>query len=469
MPDAPLIEAIVAREILDSRGNPTVEADVLLEDGTFATAAVPSGASTGENEALELRDGDEKRYLGKGVLKAVENVNDIIAPALIGMDPRLQEEIDRRLLELDGTPNKSKLGANAILAVSVAVAKAAAATVGLPLYRYLGGAAAHTLPVPMMNILNGGKHADNNVDFQEFMVQPWGAPSFREGLRMGAEIFHNLKAVLKAKGYNTAVGDEGGFAPSLKSNDEALEVIAIAVEKAGYKLGEDVFIALDPATSEMWDKDKGQYRFFKSDPQALRHQRRADRPVGPLVPPSTRSAASRTASPSTTGPAGPGSRRSSATSSNSSATTSSSPTSSTSNAASASTAPTRSWSRSTRSARSPRPSPPSIWPCATATPPSSATAAARPKTRRSPTWPWRRTPARSRPAAPRAATGSPSTTGCCGSRKSSARTPCTAPRSGGVDRHVARPCRPWRSGGPPAGRRLSQWLAVAYSTRFSSG
>ena len=267
MPAAPLIEAIVAREILDSRGNPTVEADVILEDGTFATAAVPSGASTGENEALELRDGDKKRYLGKGVLKAVANVNDIIAPALIEMDPRLQEEIDRRLLELDGTPTKSKLGANAILAVSVAVAKAAAATVDLPLYRYLGGAAAHTLPVPMMNILNGGSHADSNVDFQEFMVQPWGAPSFREGLRMGAEIFHNLKAVLKSKGYNTAVGDEDGFAPSLKSNDEALEVIASAVEKAGYKLGEDVWIALDPATSEMWDKDKGQYRFFKSDPK----------------------------------------------------------------------------------------------------------------------------------------------------------------------------------------------------------
>jgi enolase len=266
MCDTVLIEAIRAREILDSRGNPTVEADVFLNDGTFATAAVPSGASTGENEAIELRDGDKKRYLGKGVLKAVKNVNELIAPALQGVDPRLQEEIDRRMKELDGTPNKAKLGANAILAVSVAVAKAASAAAGLPLYRYLGGAAAHTLPVPMMNILNGGRHADSNVDFQEFMVQPWGAPNFREALRMGAEIFHSLKAVLQKRNYNTAVGDEGGFAPSLKSNDEALEVIAAAVENAGYKLGSDVFIALDPATSEMWDKERQQYRFFKSNP-----------------------------------------------------------------------------------------------------------------------------------------------------------------------------------------------------------
>ena len=265
----PLIEAIMAREILDSRGNPTVEADVLLDDGTFATAAVPSGASTGVSEAVELRDGDKSRYLGKGVLKAVQNVNTIIAPALCGMDPTLQEQIDRRMRELDGTPNKGKLGANAILAVSVAVAKAAAQICGMPLYRYLGGAGAHVLPVPMMNILNGGKHADNNVDFQEFMVQPWGAADFREALRMGAEIFHNLKAVLKDKGYNTAVGDEGGFAPSLKSNDEALEVIAGAIEQAGYRLGDDVYIALDPAASEMWDEKSGKYRFFKSDPKRL--------------------------------------------------------------------------------------------------------------------------------------------------------------------------------------------------------
>ncbi|MEW6249350.1 MAG: phosphopyruvate hydratase [Planctomycetota bacterium] len=273
MPEAPLIEAIHAREILDSRGNPTVEADVLLEDGTFATAAVPSGASTGENEAVELRDGDPARYLKKGVLKAVRHVNELIAPALLDLDPTDQEEIDRRMLELDGTPNKGKLGANAILAVSLAVAKAAAAAAGLPLYRYLGGASAHVLPVPMMNILNGGKHADSNVDFQEFMVQPWGAPNFREALRMGAEIFHRLRDVLKKRGYNTAVGDEGGFAPSLKSNDEALEVIALAVEQAGYKLGRDVWIALDPAASELWSaaekRGKQGYCFFKSNPEHI--------------------------------------------------------------------------------------------------------------------------------------------------------------------------------------------------------
>ncbi len=269
MATRPMIESVQAREILDSRGNPTVEADVCLHDGTRATAAVPSGASTGKNEASELRDGDKKRYLGLGVLKAVENVNNLIGPALRGLDPRDQENIDRRMLELDGTPNKAKLGANAILAASLAVAKAAAAACDLPLYRYFGGAAAHVLPVPMMNILNGGKHADNNVDFQEFMIQPWGASSFREALRIGAECFHHLKAVLKQRGYNTAVGDEGGFAPDLKSNGEALELIAIAVEKAGYKLGTDVFIALDPATSEMWDPESGRYRFFKSDPDRL--------------------------------------------------------------------------------------------------------------------------------------------------------------------------------------------------------
>ncbi|NJO31788.1 MAG: phosphopyruvate hydratase, partial [Rhodospirillales bacterium] len=220
---------IIGREVLDSRGNPTVEVDVVLEDGCMGRAIVPSGASTGAHEAVELRDGDKRRYVGKGVLKAVENVNQTIAPALKGMDPGMQEALDRRMLELDGTPNKGKLGANAILAVSVAAAKAAAAVCHMPLYRYLGGAKAHVLPVPMLNILNGGKHADNNVDFQEFMVQPWGASSFREALRMGAEIFHALKGVLHDKGYNTAVGDEGGFAPSLKSNDEALEVIAVAV------------------------------------------------------------------------------------------------------------------------------------------------------------------------------------------------------------------------------------------------
>ncbi|MCC6361660.1 MAG: phosphopyruvate hydratase [Phycisphaerales bacterium] len=269
----PTIDRVIGREILDSRGNPTVEADVILSDGTFATAAVPSGASTGENEAIELRDGDKKRYLGKGVLKAVANINETIAPRLRGMRPDEQEKIDRLMLGLDGTENKAKLGANAILAVSTAVAKAAAAVCRLPLYRYLGGAKAHVLPVPMMNILNGGKHADNNVDFQEFMIQPWGAPTFRIALQMGAEIFHSLKAVLHSRGYNTAVGDEGGFAPSLKSNDEALEVIAIAVEKAGYKLGKDVYIALDPATSELWSEAAKQgkqgYRFFKSQPERI--------------------------------------------------------------------------------------------------------------------------------------------------------------------------------------------------------
>jgi enolase len=266
MANTPTIVDIHAREVLDSRGNPTVEADVRLCNGTLGRATMPSGASTGENEAVELRDGDKARYSGKGTLKAVENVNKVIAPALKGMSPFCQEALDLRMLELDGTKNKGKLGANAILAVSTAAAKAAATTANLPLYRYLGGASAHVLPVPMMNILNGGKHADSNVDFQEFMVQPWGAPNFREALRMGAEIFHALKGVLQDRGYNTAVGDEGGFAPSLKSNDEALEVIALAVDKAKYKLGKDVFIALDPAASEMWDKDKKQYNFFKSNP-----------------------------------------------------------------------------------------------------------------------------------------------------------------------------------------------------------
>jgi enolase len=265
----PTIRSVVAREILDSRGNPTVEADVVLSDGTLGRAGIPSGASTGENEAVELRDGDKRRYLGKGVLKAVENVNKLIAPALCELDPRHQGQIDRCMLELDGTSNKARLGANAILAVSVAVAKAAAAASGLPLYHYLGGARARVLPVPMMNILNGGKHADNNVDFQEFMIQPWGASSFREGLRMGAECFHHLRAVLQDRHYSTAVGDEGGLAPNLKGNDEALELLTLAVEKAGYKLGKDVFIALDPATSEMWDPKTGKYRFFKSQPDRL--------------------------------------------------------------------------------------------------------------------------------------------------------------------------------------------------------
>ncbi len=255
----PIIEDVYAREILDSRGNPTVEVEVLLEDGSFGRADVPSGASTGEKEAVELRDGDKSRYLGKGVLKAVQNVNEIIAEEIIGLDATDQPEIDHLLIELDGTPNKSKLGANAILGVSIAVARAAAESVGLPLFQYLGGVNAKTLPVPMMNILNGGKHADNNVDVQEFMISPAGASSFKEALRMGSEVFHNLKNVLKKRGYNTAVGDEGGFAPDLKSNQEALDLIVEAIEVAGYKPGEDIFICLDPAASEFYDKDKKRY------------------------------------------------------------------------------------------------------------------------------------------------------------------------------------------------------------------
>ncbi len=250
------IESIQAREILDSRGNPTVEVDVVLETGAMGRAAVPSGASTGEREAVELRDGDKGRYLGKGVLKAVENVNDEIAPELLSFDVRLQNDIDAVMIELDGTANKGRLGANAMLAVSMACAKAAAADAGLPLYRYLGGANARELPVPMMNILNGGKHADNNVDLQEFMIAPAGAPSFREGLRMGAEVFHALKAILKDMGLSTAVGDEGGYAPDLQSNEEALQVIMKAIEKAGYRPGEDVVICLDPAASSFFENGK---------------------------------------------------------------------------------------------------------------------------------------------------------------------------------------------------------------------
>jgi len=250
---------IYAREILDSRGNPTLECEVFLESGAFGRAAVPSGASTGEREALELRDGDKGRYLGKGVLQAVDNVNNKIADELIGMEASDQVGIDQRMLEIDGTEFKSNLGANAILGVSLAVAKAAAEEAGLPLYKYIGGANARELPLPMMNIINGGAHADNNVDIQEFMIMPAGACCFKEALRMGAEIFHALKGVLKAKGYNTAVGDEGGFAPDLKSNEEALEVIMEAIVKAGYKPGEDIVLALDVASSELFDKEKGTY------------------------------------------------------------------------------------------------------------------------------------------------------------------------------------------------------------------
>ena len=263
------IEFIQARQILDSRGNPTVEVDVLLESGTLGRAAVPSGASTGEHEACELRDDDKKVYVGKGVTKAVDNVNTKIAPELIGLDPRDQEAIDRLMIDLDGTPNKAKLGANAILGVSMAVAKAAAEASSLPLYRYLGGSGARTLPVPMMNILNGGKHADNNVDFQEFMIQPWGFNNFQDAMRAGVEIYHALKKVLHKNKMSTAVGDEGGFAPDLKDNEDALKVIGEAVSAAGYEFGKQIFVALDPACSELWDKEKKGYKFFKSNPDKV--------------------------------------------------------------------------------------------------------------------------------------------------------------------------------------------------------
>ncbi len=267
------IDIVHGRQVLDSRGNPTVEVEVHLADGSMGRAAVPSGASTGENEAVELRDDDDSVYLGKGVEKAVDNVNEQIAPELVGLDARDQERIDAIMLDLDGTENKSKLGANAILGVSMAVAKAAAEASGLPLYRYLGGSAAKVLPVPMMNILNGGKHADNTVDFQEFMVQPWGFDDFGEAVRAGVEVYHALKGVLKKQGLSTAVGDEGGFAPNLNDNEHALKVIEEAVDKAGYTWGEQMFVALDPATSELWneaEKDgKEGYKFFSSTQEIM--------------------------------------------------------------------------------------------------------------------------------------------------------------------------------------------------------
>ena len=258
------ISEIFARQILDSRGNPTVEVDVITDEGAMGRAAVPSGASTGIHEAAELRDNDKKKYLGKGVLKAVKNVNDIIAPVLLGNDVADQTGIDELMIQLDGTVNKSKLGANAILAVSMAVAKAAAEEAALPLYRYIGGTNAKTLPIPMMNILNGGAHADNKIDFQEFMVMPVGAPSFSEGLRWGVEIFHALKTVLKKKGFSTNVGDEGGFAPNIQSNEEAIETVLTAIQAAGYKTGSQIVIAMDAANSELWNSKKKKYVFHKS-------------------------------------------------------------------------------------------------------------------------------------------------------------------------------------------------------------
>jgi enolase len=270
------IVKIVGREILDSRGNPTVEADVCLADGSMGRAAVPSGASTGEHEAVELRDGDKSRYSGKGTRRAAGNINGEIADTLMGMDASQQAELDRKMIELDATANKARLGANAILAVSMAAARAAAQSQQTPLYRYLGGVSACLLPVPMMNILNGGVHADNSVDPQEFMIAPYGATKFSEAIRMGAEVFHTLKGVLKKRGYSTAVGDEGGFAPNLKSNEEALEVILTAINQAGYKPGEQIGLALDPAASEFYDVDKKKYIFKKSDKSERTSEQLAD-------------------------------------------------------------------------------------------------------------------------------------------------------------------------------------------------
>ena len=270
------IEYIEAREILDSRGNPTVEVDVYLEDGTMGRAAVPSGASTGEHEAVELRDGDKGRFMGKGVLKAVENVEAVIGPELEGYDALDQVEIDRAMIDLDGTENKAKLGTNAILGVSMAAARAAAAYLGVPLYKYLGAYHACTLPVPMANIINGGAHSDNSVDFQEFMIMPAGAESFKEGLQMITEVFHNLKSILKSKGYSTSVGDEGGFAPDLKSNEEACEVILQSIGKAGYKAGDDILLALDPAVSELYDSSTGKYVLKWSSGESLTSAQLAD-------------------------------------------------------------------------------------------------------------------------------------------------------------------------------------------------
>jgi enolase len=270
-----LIEGIHARQILDSRGNPTVEVDVVTESGAFGRAAVPSGASTGTHEAVELRDGDKKKYLGKGVLKAVDNVNNKIASEIVGLDVFDQNLIDKVMIELDGTGNKGKLGANAILGTSLAVAKAAAMEAGQSLYRYIGGVNANTLPVPMMNILNGGSHADNSIDFQEFMVMPVGADTFSEALQMGAEVFHTLKKVLHDQGLSTNVGDEGGFAPNIKSNEEAIEIVIKAIEKAGYKPGSDIFIALDPAASEFYDPKTKLYHFKKSSGKKLKPEEMA--------------------------------------------------------------------------------------------------------------------------------------------------------------------------------------------------
>lgn len=355
-----IIEQVGAREILDSRGNPTIEVEVALDDGTLSRAAVPSGASTGEHEAVELRDGGD-RYGGKGVEKAVNAVLDEIAPAVIGLDAIEQRTVDQALLDLDGTPDKSRLGANALLGVSLAVAKSAAESTGLELFRYLGGPNAHILPVPMMNIINGGAHADSGVDVQEFMIAPIGAPTFKESLRWGAEVYHALKSVLKAKGLGTGLGDEGGFAPDLAGTKAALDLILEAIGKTGLKPGQDVALALDVAATEFYTAGTG-YAFERETKSA--EQMSAF--YGELVD-ATRWSPSRIRSTRTTGTAGSRSPRPSATRCRSSATTCSSPTPSVSKTASSRVRPTRCWSRSTRSARSPRPSTPWIWRTATAT------------------------------------------------------------------------------------------------------
>lgn len=336
------------REIIDSRGNPTVEVDVALAGGAIGRASVPSGASTGEHEAWELRDGDSKRYGGKGVLKAVENINKIIAPEVAGHDATLQPAIDKIMIDLDGTPNKSRLGANAILGVSLAVAKAAAVQLDLPLFKYLGGPNAKVLPVPMMNIINGGAHSDSPIDFQEFMIVPKGAPTFREALRYGAEVFHALKDVLHDRGLSTAVGDEGGFAPALKSADDALECIARAVERAGYTLGTDIFIALDVASSEFYDPSQNLYVFKNRTDAAGR--RKNSQPTTRSFRKNTPSSPLKTAVRKTTGRAGNNSPKPWATTPSSSETTSSLPTWNSSTWASPAMWRTPCWSRSTRSA-----------------------------------------------------------------------------------------------------------------------
>ena len=461
------IQKVLAREILDSRGNPTVEVDVVLRNGAMGRAAVPSGASTGEHEAAELRDGG-KRYAGKGVRKAVTNVETVIAPRLRGRDARQQEAIDKLLIELDGTPTKKRLGANALLGVSLAVAKAAAAAAGEPLYRYLGGSKAVTLPVPMMNILNGGAHADSSVDLQEFMVVPVGATSFAEGLRMGTEVFHALKGVLHKRGLGTGVGDEGGFAPNLASNRDALDLVMEAIEAAGYKPGRQIAIALDPATSELFEA--GVYVFRKSDGARKTAAEMAEFWADwvdryPIV-----SIEDGLAEDDWEGWQA-ADRQARQDRSSSSATTSSSPTRAACGRASRPGSATRSSSSSTRSARSPRRSRPSPWHARPATRPSSRTARARPRTRPSATSPSPPTPARSRPAAPAVASAPPSTTSSSASRRCLGSARCTRGRrrSSGSERRRPVPAPPRSPPEHEAARRLPKRAPVNECSRGVAG